>query len=571
MSIMRMRKFFSKPVKFGKRKRSIAILTPAMLLFIIIIIALLIGTYYSFGPPSRADSQGGPAGPKLSANVAVVDGKAISRNEYYLHLDMAQKRMGQQLGATQMRYVKTSVLESIIDMRLKMAAVKAEGIRISKADIEAEKDRLVEETKQHRYPDTKSLRDYLARKGMALEELDESIRSSLPDDDALKLQLQFDKLQEQVESQVSMADEELKDSFTEVKASHILITPEYMKTLTGEDEGDEEAAEAEESEPAEDEAADAEATDDAQADETDDSEAPQTELEAKISEEQAKEKAREFAEKLVAEIKAGADFAELAKKHSQDFGSASDGGDVGYFKRGRMVPEFEEAAFSTEPGNVTDPVETQYGFHIIKVEDKRQELPEDFEEQKEMYREQALAQEKMRVWRQYEQDLRERSDVQIFDAELKAYDLLGEQRKAEGIQYLEAAVGADPENATAMYELAQLYDEAGILEKAVDLLERVTQTEQGSRSPEAHFRLAELYEKQDRAEDVLQELNSASDWASAFTQGNYMMHMRLKTKFDELEHEELAEAEQAWMDDYMEHMAETNPMGGGMPMTIPPQ
>jgi peptidyl-prolyl cis-trans isomerase D len=77
------------------------------------------------------------------------------------------------------------------------------------------------------------------------------------------------------------------------------------------------------------------------------------------------------AEELLKKAKAGADFAELAKANSEDEASAKNGGDLDYFGRGRMVPEFDQVAFALQPGQTSDVVKTQYGYHIIKVTDKK--------------------------------------------------------------------------------------------------------------------------------------------------------------------------------------------------------
>jgi peptidyl-prolyl cis-trans isomerase C len=81
------------------------------------------------------------------------------------------------------------------------------------------------------------------------------------------------------------------------------------------------------------------------------------------------------------ELKKGADFAELAKKKSKDPG-ASDGGDLGFFTKDQMVPEFSAVAFSLDPGKISDPVKSQFGWHIIKVEEKRNRKPPDFDQVK---------------------------------------------------------------------------------------------------------------------------------------------------------------------------------------------
>jgi peptidyl-prolyl cis-trans isomerase C len=87
------------------------------------------------------------------------------------------------------------------------------------------------------------------------------------------------------------------------------------------------------------------------------------------------------AKALVADLKKGADFAELAKTKSKDPGSA-DGGDLGYFTKDQMVPEFSEVAFKLEKGQLSDPVKSQFGWHVIKVEDKRDRQPPEFDKVK---------------------------------------------------------------------------------------------------------------------------------------------------------------------------------------------
>ena len=89
---------------------------------------------------------------------------------------------------------------------------------------------------------------------------------------------------------------------------------------------------------------------------------------------------RKQAEAILQQVKSGADFAELARKVSEDEGSKANGGDLDYFGRGRMVPEFETAAFALQPGQVSDVVKSQFGLHIIKIVDRRPGLTRTLDE-----------------------------------------------------------------------------------------------------------------------------------------------------------------------------------------------
>jgi peptidyl-prolyl cis-trans isomerase C len=94
---------------------------------------------------------------------------------------------------------------------------------------------------------------------------------------------------------------------------------------------------------------------------------------------ESKDKARELYEKVAH----GSDFAVLAKEHSKDPGSRESGGELGFFMRGQMVPQFEEVAFKLNRGEVSQPFETQFGWHIVKIDERRRRAAAPFEKVKE--------------------------------------------------------------------------------------------------------------------------------------------------------------------------------------------
>lgn len=122
----------------------------------------------------------------------------------------------------------------------------------------------------------------------------------------------------------------------------------------------------------------------------------------------------EEATALIEQLDGGADFAELATENSTD-GSAANGGDLGYFQQGQMVPPFEEAAFALEPGAYTaEPVQSQFGWHVIKVEDRRDAEPPAFEQVATQVRQVVLRERYLEVL----EDARGSGDVEIADPAL---------------------------------------------------------------------------------------------------------------------------------------------------------
>lgn len=120
---------------------------------------------------------------------------------------------------------------------------------------------------------------------------------------------------------------------------------------------------------------------------------------------------REEAEQIIRDLRGGADFATLAKEKSIDPSAETNQGDLGYFTADQMVKPFADAAFALEPGQMTEgPVETSFGWHVIKVEDRRERQPPSFEEMEIELREQASQQ----ILAQILDELREGAEIERF-------------------------------------------------------------------------------------------------------------------------------------------------------------
>jgi peptidyl-prolyl cis-trans isomerase C len=126
------------------------------------------------------------------------------------------------------------------------------------------------------------------------------------------------------------------------------------------------------------------------------------------------------AKDLVAKLKSGASFEELARQHSQDPGSAQQGGSLGWFGWGRMVDDFQRAAFALKPGQVSDPVETSFGFHIIKLDSTRPAELQPLEQMRERITQQLSQTKPRELTTKYLKALQKQAGIKIQEKSLSA-------------------------------------------------------------------------------------------------------------------------------------------------------
>ena len=298
------------------------------------------------------------AGSEEPEKVAVVNGTVIDKNEYERELARYKDQMAMQgvkVDDSKMPDVKKEVIENIIGMLLMYQASTEKGIKVEQASIDGELDQF-----KSQYPDEEKFKEALAELNITEEIIKDQINKGLTIQKFIK-QTFVDKTIIS-DSEVKAFYDKNPDKFNKpesVRASHILIRVE-----------------------------------------------PE-------AEEAIKKAAREKIEMAQARIKAGEDFAALAKEVSQ-CPSSEKGGDLGFFAKGQMVKPFEDAAFSLEPGVVSDIVETQFGFHLIKVTEKQKAGLFSLDEVKEDLKQYLTELKIQKDISDYVKVLREKAKVEIF-------------------------------------------------------------------------------------------------------------------------------------------------------------
>jgi len=251
--------------------------------------------------------------PQLPEIVARVNGETINGPELEKAVKTLEGRAGGPVPADQRDRVFRGVLDDMIGYKLLVQEAKARKIAVPDAEIEAQIAQI-----RSQFPSQQQFEQALAAQKMTLQGVREDARS----------EMSVEKLVEaEVAAKIAVKPESINDFYQKnqdkfqqgprVRASHILIA------------------------------------------------IPQN------ADAAAKQQAKTKAETILKDLKAGKDFAAAAKENSQDPGSAVNGGDLGYFEQGQMVPPFEQAAFALKPGEMSELVETQFGYHIIKVADKQ--------------------------------------------------------------------------------------------------------------------------------------------------------------------------------------------------------
>lgn len=264
--------------------------------------------------------------------------------------------------------------------------------------------------------------------------------------------------------------------------------------------------------------------------------------------------ARARIEEIKRQLDAGGDFAELAKQYSEDQGTAPRGGDLGWFQRGQMVKEFEEAAFALQPGQVSEIVRTQYGFHIIKLEDRRS--ASTFEEVKDQVRTAYLGETKEERFRLWYQQVRDAAAVEIKVPILEAYLLEEKDRDQALAAYERLAAEGKVSDSYLPYYIARLYEEklreaedrkealasaaqpdeaelkaveaqiADYTKKVKDNLYKTLKDTEGDRglfeelltydeeNPDLHYRYGQFLEEMGRYDEALKQLDRALELKS---------------------------------------------------------
>jgi peptidyl-prolyl cis-trans isomerase C len=292
--------------------------------------------------------------------VARVNGAPITRKALD---DVVEGTLALEQGkpdGSSVRRIRSAAFDSLIGFELLYQASIAGGLGVTDMEVDTE---IIHH--KSRFPDDKSFTDAVARRGMTAEDLRAETRRSLAVNRYLERKVWRDIVI--TPEEVAEFYRDHRDEFrrpAEVRASHILIR---IDPGASEDE---------------------------------------------------RQAARAKAVEILSQLNKGADFAEIARKYSQDRATAAAGGDLGFFASGTMVEEFEKPVFSLVPGQLTGVFETQYGFHIAKVTDRRLAGTQPLDDVRDSIREHLTQEQRQERQAKHIDTLRRKANVEVYDPTL---------------------------------------------------------------------------------------------------------------------------------------------------------
>jgi parvulin-like peptidyl-prolyl isomerase len=282
--------------------------------------------------------------------------------------------------------------------------------------------------------------------------------------------------------------------------------------------------------------------------------------------ERTEEEARKRAEELLARVKGGADFAEVAREESDSPETAEAGGLRESVALATTPPEWKEAVAPLQPGEISKPIRLPWGYVIVKVEERHPELPHEFEKNKERLLTEFVDQKRSEAWTLYQKKLQAEAKVEITDAEMLAYEQLREGKQEEALPHLERASQEAPKLSGAAaaciyYQLARILAAHNRWEEAVEAYalsgDSVLREElqlPGARA-QALMGMARSYEHLEDTEQALLWYRAAGDASEVL-----LTHRELLGAYQRLGQEDLAQQEQEWIDSYEEAMRERDKM-----------
>jgi peptidyl-prolyl cis-trans isomerase C len=296
-----------------------------------------------------------PVAAELPDVVATVNGEKIGREEFQLAIRNMESQAGGAVPPEQRDMVYRQVLDRIIGYKLLVQETRTRKIVAPPWDVDQRMAQI-----KAQFPSEQAFTQLMQQRGMSADRLRQETAEAIAVNSMLE---------KEIEASLTVPDADVKKFFDDnkarfrqqetLRASHILLRV-----------------------------------------------APNADA-------ATKQKARTEIEGLLAQVKKGADFAALAKQHSQDPGSAQNGGDLGPVSRGQMVPAFDAALFAMKPGQVSGVVETQFGLHIIKAGEAKPARDITFDEAKPQITEYLKQQVRDKKGQAFVEQLKTKARIQI--------------------------------------------------------------------------------------------------------------------------------------------------------------